>query len=74
MSPAPPDLTTFTSGKARPVDVAAIERELATLWKSASESPDAGGGGAVTRACVLNLVVLVSGSRAREEAVAVIAT
>jgi glucose-6-phosphate dehydrogenase assembly protein OpcA len=67
------DLTTFASGDARPVDVRAIERELATLWKSASETADPGGAGAVTRACVMNLVVLTGDSRERDEAAGTIA-
>lgn len=47
---------TFTSGSALRVDVGAIERELTRLWKAAA-APLEGGGVAVTRACLLNLIV-----------------
>ncbi|MBX7219725.1 MAG: glucose-6-phosphate dehydrogenase assembly protein OpcA [Blastocatellia bacterium] len=43
----------------RPVDVVAIERELAELWKAAAKSGE-GGGGAVTRVCLLNLVIFTA--------------
>lgn len=43
----------------RPVDVAKIERELAELWKAAASSKE-GGGEAVTRVCLLNLLIYTS--------------
>jgi len=50
-----------TLGERTPIDVRAIERELTALWKQAAESQDEGGQ-AVTRTCVLNLIVVTSGS------------
>ena len=49
------DIERFTSGSAVGVDVGAIERDLAALWRKASQA-DA----SVTRACSWNLVVAVS--------------
>lgn len=46
------DVERFTSGHAIGVDVAAIERDLASLWRKASTSKTS-----VTRACSWNLVV-----------------
>ncbi|MBI5837922.1 MAG: glucose-6-phosphate dehydrogenase assembly protein OpcA [Candidatus Eisenbacteria bacterium] len=46
-------LRPLVEGGRKPVDVAAIEAELAALWRSAAD-PDAGG--AVTRACLWNVV------------------
>jgi glucose-6-phosphate dehydrogenase assembly protein OpcA len=48
----------FLSGIPVPVEPAAIERELAALWKPASEQAGAGGGAAVTRVCLANLLVV----------------
>lgn len=42
----------------REVDVVAIERELATLWKSAAEGGDEAGSSPVIRACALNFIVV----------------
>jgi glucose-6-phosphate dehydrogenase assembly protein OpcA len=56
-------------GERTHIDVRAIERELTTLWKQAAE----GQGSAVTRTCVLNLVVGTGGGRVAEEATATIA-
>ncbi|MFZ5444885.1 MAG: glucose-6-phosphate dehydrogenase assembly protein OpcA [Myxococcota bacterium] len=55
------DLERFTSGAAIGVDVAAIERDLAALWRQA-----ANGHRAVTRACSWNLVVHVDSEPALE--------
>ncbi|MEW5738772.1 MAG: glucose-6-phosphate dehydrogenase assembly protein OpcA [Myxococcota bacterium] len=49
-----PDVERFTGGHAVGVDVAAIERDLAALWRKASTS---GAEHSVTRACSWNLVV-----------------
>jgi len=66
-------LDSFTSGRPIAVDVAAIEQELAGLWKSAStgEEPDATP--AVTRACRLNLVVRCDGAEQAARATTVVA-
>lgn len=48
-------LEALAPGGSRRVDVEAIEKELARLWKEASP-PDAGGREAVTRTCLLTLV------------------
>lgn len=45
-------------GEPREVDVVAIERELATLWKSATEGVDDAGSAPVIRACALNFIVV----------------
>jgi glucose-6-phosphate dehydrogenase assembly protein OpcA len=50
------NVETFTSGSALRVDIGAIERELTRLWKAAA-APSDEGEGAVTRACLLNLIV-----------------
>ena len=50
----------FLAGVPVAVDPLRIERELAALWKPASEAE--GGEGAVVRACLSNLVVHVSGA------------
>jgi len=49
-----PDIERFTGGHAVGVDVAAIERDLAALWRKASSSAAEH---SVTRACAWNLVV-----------------
>lgn len=49
-----PDVERFTGGHAVGVDVAAIERDLAALWRKAGAS---GSEQSVTRACSWNLVV-----------------
>lgn len=48
----------FLSGIPVPVAPAAIERELAALWKPASEQASAEAGSAVTRVCLANLLVV----------------
>lgn len=55
------ELERFTSGAAVGVDVAAIERDLAALWRQAAK-----GHRAVTRACAWNLVVHVENDAALE--------
>lgn len=45
----------FLSGKLAQVDIAKIEKELQTLWQSASESGESTG--SVTRACAMNLIL-----------------
>ncbi len=50
-------LESFASGHPTSVQVAAIERELTRLWKEAARG-SGGEAGAVTRACLLNLLVL----------------
>ncbi len=45
----------FLSGKLAQVDIAKIEKELQTLWQSASDSGEATG--SVTRACAINLIL-----------------
>lgn len=48
----------FLAGIPVPVEPMAIERELAALWKPASEQASAGTGTAVTRVCLANLLVV----------------
>jgi glucose-6-phosphate dehydrogenase assembly protein OpcA len=54
-------------GERTRIDVRAIERELTALWKQAAEDQN-GDGQAVTRTCVLNLLVATPGGHALEEA------
>lgn len=61
----PSDIERFTSGAAIGVDVAAIERDLAALWRRASAA-----NAAVTRACSWNLVVHATGPTELERATA----
>ncbi|MFQ3640536.1 MAG: glucose-6-phosphate dehydrogenase assembly protein OpcA [Chloracidobacterium sp.] len=44
----------------RQVDVTAIERELTELWKAAAAAKDGDTGDAVTRVCLLNLLVFIT--------------
>jgi glucose-6-phosphate dehydrogenase assembly protein OpcA len=53
-------MTTNILGERAHIDVRVIERELTALWKQASDEQDEGGQ-AVTRTCVLNLIVVTSG-------------
>ena len=55
------------------IDVRSIEHELTDLWKQVTESPDREEGRAVTRVCVMNLVVGVLGDRTADYATQVIA-
>ncbi len=56
----------FLSGKLAQVDIARIEKELKTLWQSASESGEEGG--SVTRACAMNLILYSEDSDAESVA------
>jgi glucose-6-phosphate dehydrogenase assembly protein OpcA len=64
-------MTTNILGERTPVDVRAIERELTALWKQAADDQDEGGQ-AVTRTCVLNLVIATAGGRAVDEVTATV--
>ncbi|MGQ9629155.1 MAG: glucose-6-phosphate dehydrogenase assembly protein OpcA [bacterium] len=55
------DWEVITSGRSKSVDVRSIEAELTGLWKSAAEPSQREGGSAVTRTCILNLVVYAEG-------------
>jgi len=66
-------LESFRSGQPVGVDFAAIEKELAVLWKEASATPGSGSTPAVTRACHLNLVVLCAGAGESSRATATVA-
>lgn len=48
----------FLAGIPVPVEPAAIERELASMWKPASEQTSVDASAAVTRVCLANLVVI----------------
>ena len=54
----------FLSGIPVPVQPAAIERELAALWKPAEESAQADASHAVARVCLANLIVVGPASTA----------
>jgi glucose-6-phosphate dehydrogenase assembly protein OpcA len=56
-----PDFEITTLGEPKSVDVAAIERELTQLWKSASDGTPGGPAQPVMRACTLNLLVFLQG-------------
>jgi glucose-6-phosphate dehydrogenase assembly protein OpcA len=69
-------MTTSTSaplGERVRIDVRAIERELNDLWKQLAEDAEDEGHHAVTRTCVLNLVVVTGGGRAAEHATETVA-
>ena len=55
------------------IDVRAIERELNDLWKQLGENANAEKQQAVTRTCVLNLIVVTGGGRAAEHATETVA-
>ncbi len=55
------------------IDVRAIERELNDLWKQLAEDADGEKQQAVTRTCVLNLIVVTGGGRAAEHATVTVA-
>jgi glucose-6-phosphate dehydrogenase assembly protein OpcA len=57
-------MTTNILGERTHIDVHAIERELTALWKQAADDHDEAGQ-AVTRTCVLNLIVVTSGGTER---------
>src|SRR5690242_18755421 len=69
-------MTTNTSaplGERVHIDVRAIDRELNELWKQLAEATDDAHQQAVTRTCVLNLIVVTGGGRAAEHATATVA-
>lgn len=59
---------TTTTSQRQHIDISAIERELAALWKQS----DDGDGPQVTRACVMTLIAPVQGLSAAQDAAAVI--
>lgn len=59
--------TTNTQGDARGVDVAGLERELASMWRETARGAGDADGAGVTRVCVLNLIVYAPGGEGREE-------
>jgi glucose-6-phosphate dehydrogenase assembly protein OpcA len=68
--------TTRTSaplGERIHIDVRAIERELSTMWKQLAEDASDAHQQAVTRTCVLNLIVVTGGGRAAEHATETVA-
>ncbi|HEU5100285.1 MAG TPA: glucose-6-phosphate dehydrogenase assembly protein OpcA [Roseiflexaceae bacterium] len=68
--------TTTTSaplGERTHIDVRAIERELNDLWKQLAEGEEGETHQAVTRTCVLNLIVVTGGGRAAERATETVA-
>jgi glucose-6-phosphate dehydrogenase assembly protein OpcA len=60
-------------GERTNVDVRAVERELTALWKQVAEGDGGEKRAAVTRTCVLNLVVMTGGTRAAQHATDMIA-
>jgi glucose-6-phosphate dehydrogenase assembly protein OpcA len=71
-------MTTTTSisaplGERTQIDVRAIERELNDLWKQLAEGQNDEAHQAVTRTCVLNLIVVTGGGRAAERATETVA-
>ena len=68
--------TTGTSaplGERIHIDIRAIERELNDLWKQLAEDANGAQQQAVTRTCVLNLIVVTGGGRAAEHATETVA-
>src|SRR5262245_826248 len=65
--------TTGPLGERVHIDVRAIERELSDLWKQLAEDANDAHQQAVTRTCVLNLIVVTGGGRAAEYATATVA-
>ena len=55
------------------IDIRAIERELNDLWKQLAEDANGEKQQAVTRTCVLNLIVVTGGGRAAEHATETVA-
>jgi glucose-6-phosphate dehydrogenase assembly protein OpcA len=60
-------------GERTHIDVRAIERELNDLWKQLAEGEDGEAHHAVTRTCVLNLIIVTGGGRAAERATETVA-
>ncbi len=65
--------TSAALGERIHIDIRAIERELNDLWKQLAENANGEKQQAVTRTCVLNLIVVTGGGRAAEHATATIA-
>ena len=68
--------TTSTSaplGERIHIDIRAIERELNDLWKQLAEDANGQKQQAVTRTCVLNLIIVTGGGRAAEHATETVA-
>src|SRR5215218_4237927 len=55
------------------IDIRAIERELNDHWKQLAADVDGAQQQAVTRTCVLNLIIVTGGGRAAEHATATVA-
>ena len=53
-------------GEARGVDVAGLERELASMWRETAQGANESEQAGVTRVCVLNLIVYAPGGHGRE--------
>jgi glucose-6-phosphate dehydrogenase assembly protein OpcA len=53
--------TSNTQGAARGIDVAGLERELASMWRESARGADGAEAVGVTRVCVLNLIVYAPG-------------
>jgi glucose-6-phosphate dehydrogenase assembly protein OpcA len=66
-------MSTNILGERTRIDVRAIERELTALWKQAAEDQDENGH-AVTRTCVLNLIVATAGGRATDDVTETVAS
>jgi glucose-6-phosphate dehydrogenase assembly protein OpcA len=68
--------TTSTSarlGERIHIDIRAIERELNGIWKQLAEDANAEKQQAVTRTCLLNLIIVTGGGRAAERATETVA-
>ena len=68
-----PTSTSAALGERIHIDIRAIERELNDLWKQLAEDANGEKQQAVTRTCVLNLIVVTGGGRAAEHATETIA-
>jgi glucose-6-phosphate dehydrogenase assembly protein OpcA len=69
-------MTTNTSarlGQRAHIDVRMIERELNDMWKQLAEGADGESHHAVTRTCVLNLIIVTGGGHTAEYATATVA-
>lgn len=58
--------STNTHGAVRGVDVAGLERELASMWRESAQSAEGAEQAGMTRVCVLNLIVYAPGVEERE--------
>jgi glucose-6-phosphate dehydrogenase assembly protein OpcA len=66
-------MTITPLGERTQIDIRAIERELTALWKQATEPGQDAERPAVTRTCVLNLVVVTRGGLAAQQATDIVA-